>query len=64
MNLEAVDRRGISVLAEDDLTQVGGGYWTVAVVAAAIIGDAANNFIDGASDAIADNLDDSSEGGG
>ena len=64
MILEAVDRRGISVLAEDELAQVGGGYWAVAVVAAAIIGDAANSFIDGASDAIADNLDDSSEGGG
>lgn len=62
MNLDTVDQREVSVLAEDDLTRVSGGatvgFFIAGAIAGAIISDAVGNFIDGASDAIADNMAD------
>lgn len=57
MNQAMLDRREVTFLTEDDLTQVSGGYWqfVAGTIVGAIISDAVGNFIDGASDAIADN---------
>jgi len=66
MSLDTVISGEVSGLTNDEVAQVHGGFWPAFIagaVASAIVGDAANSFIDGASDAIADNIGAPSAGG-